>query len=145
MLPTLKRRVSLPSVFDEFFGSDMMNSINFEDRHPAYVPAVNVLENGDRFAIELMAPGREKGDFDLHLEDDVLTISSEKEYQHDEEKDGTFMRREFGYSQFKRSFTLPDTADQENIAANYKNGVLHISIPKKEEAKQQPARQIQIS
>lgn len=145
MLPMLKRRVSLPSVFDDFFGSNVMNSFDFEDRHPSYVPAVNVLENSDSFQIELMAPGREKGDFDLHLEDDVLTISSEKEFKHDEEKDGTFMRREFGYAQFKRSFTLPETADQENIQANYKNGVLHISIPKKEEAKQQPPRQIQIS
>ncbi|MFW5892577.1 MAG: Hsp20/alpha crystallin family protein, partial [Bacteroidota bacterium] len=104
MLPTLERRVSLPSVFDDLFGSDLINSINFEDRHPAYVPSVNILENGDRFAIELMAPGREKDDFNLHLEDDVLTISSEKELKHDEEKDGTYMRREFGYSQFKRSF-----------------------------------------
>lgn len=144
MLPALRSRFHMPSLIDEFFGKDLMNTGLSEDRSALNIPAVNVIENHDYFRIELAAPGLEKKDFQLNLENNLLTISSEKEFKHEEEKDGKFTRREFGYSSFKRSFTLPESIDADKIDANYKEGVLHITIPKKEEAKQKPPRQITI-
>ncbi len=134
----------MPSFFEDFFGKDLMPDL-FEDRANMSVPAVNVLEDADNFKIELAAPGMEKKDFKIDLENNVLTISSEKEYKHEDEKDGKFMRREFGYASFKRSFTLPESVDADKIKANYKDGLLHINIPKREEAKQKPPKQISIS
>jgi HSP20 family protein len=144
MLPTLRSRFNMPSIFDEFFGKEF-NPGFFEDRASMSVPAVNVLEDPDNFKIEVAAPGLEKKDFKIDLDNNVLTISSEKEYKHEDEKDGKYMRREFAYASFKRSFTLPESVDADKIKANYKEGLLYISIPKREEAKQKPPRQISIS
>jgi len=134
----------MPSFFDEFFGKELNPGL-FEDRANMSVPAVNVIEDPDNFKIEVAAPGLDKKDFKIDLDNNVLTISSEKEYKHEDEKDGKFMRREFAYSSFKRSFTLPESVDAEKIKANYKEGLLYINIPKREEAKQKPPRQISIS
>lgn len=144
MLPTLRSRFNMPSFFDEFFGKELNPGL-FEDRANMSVPAVNVIEDPDNFKIEVAAPGLDKKDFKIDLDNNVLTISSEKEYKHEDEKDGKFMRREFAYSSFKRSFTLPESVDAEKIKANYKEGLLYINIPKREEAKQKPPRQISIS
>jgi HSP20 family protein len=134
----------MPSFFEEFFGKDLMPDL-FEDRANMSVPAVNVLEDADNFKIEVAAPGLDKKDFKIDLDNNVLTISSEKEYKHEDEKEGKFMRREFAYASFKRSFTLPESVDAEKIKANYKEGLLYINIPKREEAKQKPPKQISIS
>lgn len=144
MLPVIRSRFSMPTLWDEIFGKDFNTGLS-EDRSTLNIPAVNVLENNDNYRIEVAAPGLEKKDFHIDLENNLLTISSEKEFKHEEEKDGKFMRREFGYSSFKRSFTLPDSIDVEKIGASYKEGVLQISIPKREEAKQKPPRQISIA
>ncbi|TVQ86820.1 MAG: Hsp20/alpha crystallin family protein [Bacteroidetes bacterium] len=144
MLPTLRSRFNMPSIFDEFFGRDFNTGLS-EDRANMTIPAVNVLEDHDNFKIEVAAPGLEKRDFKIDLDNNMLSISSEKEFKHEEEKDGKFMRREFAYASFKRSFTLPESVDADKIKANYKEGVLHITIPKREEAKQKPPRQISIS
>ena len=144
MLPTLRSRFNMPGLFDEFFGKDYNTSL-FEDRTNLTMPAVNVLETPESFKIEVAAPGLEKKDFKLDLDNNVLTISSEKEFKHEEEKDGKFMRREFSYASFQRTFTLPESVEADKIKANYKEGVLHIDIPKREEAKQKPPRQISIS
>jgi len=134
----------MPGFFEDFFGKDLMPDL-FEDRASMSVPAVNVLEDPDNFKIEVAAPGLEKKDFKIDLDNNVLTISSEKEYKHEEEKDGKYMRREFAYASFKRSFTLPESVDADKIKANYKEGLLYINIPKREEAKQKPPKQISIS
>jgi HSP20 family protein len=134
----------MPGLWDEFFGKEFNNGLS-EDRSTLNIPAVNVRENNDNYMIEVAAPGLEKKDFHIDLENNLLTISSEKEFKQEEENDGKFVRREFGYSSFKRSFTLPESIDSEKIGASYKEGVLHITIPKKEEAKQKPPRQIAIS
>ena len=84
-----------------------------------------------------------KEDFNLELNDDVLTISSEKKVENEEKKDN-YTRREFSFQSFKRSFSLPETVDSANIHAKYENGILTIDLPKKEEAKPQPARTIEI-
>ncbi len=86
----------------------------------------------------------EKKDFAIDLNNNLLTISSQKEWENEENTD-KFMRREFSYTSFKRSFSLPETADSNKIKATYKEGILTINIPKKEEAKEKPARQISIS
>ena len=111
------------------------------------MPAVNVKETDDQFELELAAPGMSKADFNIEIDADVLTISSEKKEskeEKEEKKDGRFTRREFRYNAFKRLFNLPESVDSTNIAANYVDGILSVVIPKKEEAKPQPARKIDI-
>ena len=108
------------------------------------MPAVNVKETEDQFELELAAPGMAKDDFHIEVDADVLTISSEKKESKEEKEEGKFTRREFRYNAFKRSFTLPETVDSNKIEANYTAGVLSLVIPKKEEAKPQPARKIEI-
>ena len=143
MMPMMRRRSTLPSIVDEFFGDDLWNRF-FDDTESVTVPSVNIKEGKDEYAIEVAAPGFDKKDFRIDLNNNVLEISSEKEVK-EENKDEKVMRREFRYSSFKRSFTLPDTADTDKIKASYKDGILSIIIPKKEEAKVKPVRQISIS
>ncbi len=134
-----------PSLFDRFFENDFFDwsNRNFSDTNTT-LPSVNIKEDNDGFEVEVAAPGFEKGDFRIELDNDVLTISSEKKVEN-ETKDGQrFSRREFSYQSFNRSFTLPNTVENDKIAAKYENGILKISIPKKEEAKPRPARQIEI-
>ncbi len=107
-------------------------------------PAVNVKEDADGFALALAAPGYGKEDIEIKIEENVLTISSEKKEENTEKEGEKFTRKEFKYAAFKRTFTLPDTVDAAKIAANYENGILNISIPKKEEAKPLPPRTIAI-
>ena len=143
MLPTLRGRLNTPSFIDDIFGRDLENM--FSERTGLNVPAVNLVEGDDEFRIEVAAPGLGKDDFKVDLDNNVLTISSEKE-EKDEEKDkeDKVVRREFSYTKFSRSFALPDGADEENIKANHKDGVLYVQIPKKEEVKQKPPKQIDI-
>jgi len=107
-------------------------------------PAVNIIESKDDYRIEVVAPGLDKADFRINVENNVLTISAEKEVKQ-EDKEEHFMRREFNYASFSRSFTLPESMDSEKISAKHKDGVLNVVIPKKEEAKEKPARTIKIS
>jgi HSP20 family protein len=144
MLPTLRSRFNVPSLIDEFFGRDLLDNM-VSDQTGISMPAVNIVDGNDEVRIEVAAPGLEKNDFKVDLDNRVLTISSEKEMKHEEGGEGTFMRREFSYASFRRSFSLPESVDAEKIKANHKNGVLYIHIPKKEEAKQKPPRQIAIS
>jgi HSP20 family protein len=143
MLPMLKRTPALPSMVDEFFGRDFLSNF-FDNQTGISLPSVNIIEGKEDFKIEVAAPGLEKKDFKIDLNNNVLTISSEKEMKN-EQKEEKYMRREFSYSSFQRSFALPNTVEAEKINAAYKEGVLNIVIPKKEEAKEKPARSIQIS
>ncbi len=144
MLPMLRKsRATMPSLIDEFFGRDLMDSI-LSERTGVSTPAINVIESTDDFQIEVAAPGLDKQDFKIDLDNNVLTISSEKELKN-EEKDGRYMRREFSYSSFTRSFSLPEAVNAEKIKANHKDGILRITIPKRDEAKRKPPKQIAIS
>ena len=106
-------------------------------------PSANIIDNEKDFTIELAAPGMKKDEFNINLENDVLTISIEK--KEEEMKDErNFTRREFRYDSFSRSFTLPDIVDQDKIKADYKNGVLSVLLPKSEEVKVK-GREIKIS
>ncbi len=107
------------------------------------MPAVNIRERADSFMIELAAPGKKKSDFEIHLENKVLSIGSNAQQEHEENSDG-YMRREFAYSSFKRTFRIPDTVDGEKISAEYRDGILFLHLPKLEEAKEKPPRAIKI-
>ncbi len=145
MLPMLrKNRESVPSFIDEFFGKDWMDSV-FSDRPGISTPAVNVKETNDNFTIEVAAPGLDKKDFKVDVDNNVLTISSEKEFKNEEKEEGRYMRREFSYASFTRSFSLPEAVEAEKIKAKHKDGILMITIPKREEAKRKPPKQIEIS
>lgn len=145
MLPMLRRtRGNVPSFIDDFFGKDWMDSV-FSDRPGISTPAVNVKETDDEFQIEVAAPGLDKNDFKVDLDNNVLTISSEKEFKDEQKEDGRYMRREFSYTSFSRSFTLPEAVDAEKIMAKHKDGILLITIPKREEAKRKPPKKIDIS
>lgn len=137
---------SFPSLFDRFFDGELMdwNRSNYSSTDTT-LPAVNVKENEDEFLIDVAAPGLKKEDFRLHYDNGRLTISSEKKNEV-EEKDGEkITRREFSYQSFQRSFTVAETVvDAEKIAANYESGILHISLPKREEVKPKPAKEIAI-
>jgi HSP20 family protein len=141
MLPILKNRWS--GFTDEFFGNTL--SDNFFNRYTKIsVPAVNIAENKEDFRIEIAAPGLEKADFRINLENNILAISSEKENK-EKEKEDNYMCKEFNYTSFCRTFSLPETAQSDKIVASHKNGILYITIPKKEEAKVKAPRQIAVA
>ena len=136
----------LPSVFDSFFGNGLNNWGYDSDAYRSTLPAVNIKENENGYELEVAAPGMKKSDFKIDLDNDVLTISSEKkEEKSDKNKDG-YSRKEFSYTSFERSFTLPENkVNYDNVTAKYEDGVLHIALPKREEAKVKPARAIEIA
>jgi HSP20 family protein len=119
------------------------NSRNFSTTNTT-LPSVNIKEDDNGFEVELAAPGLEKGDFKVELDKSVLTISSDKKVENETKEGQQFTRREFSYQSFSRSFTLPSIVEADKIAAKYENGILRVSIPKKEEAKPKPAKQIEI-
>ncbi|MEI3797038.1 MULTISPECIES: Hsp20/alpha crystallin family protein [unclassified Chitinophaga] len=137
---------AFPSLFDDFFGRELFNwgNNNFSSTSTT-VPAVNIKETTDAFEVEVAAPGMEKGDFSITLDGSLLTISSAKQQQ-EEKKEQNYTRREFSYQSFQRSFELAkDVVDEDKINARYENGLLHLTIPKKEEAKQKGPRTIQVA
>ncbi|MBU2945419.1 Hsp20/alpha crystallin family protein [Zobellia uliginosa] len=124
--------IGLPSVFTSNFNTGIT------------LPKVNIKETADDFILEMAVPGLKKSDFQIDLDNQVLSISTETT-ETNEHKEDTYTRREYGYSSFKRSFTLPETVNDEKVNASYQDGILSILLPKKEEAKRKPARNIEIS
>lgn len=108
------------------------------------LPKVNIKEVSDAFIVEMAVPGLKKSDFNIDLDNHVLSISAEIKEENKEEKEAGYTRREFGYSSFKRTFTLPETVEDDKIKATYNEGILSVHLPKREEAKQKPARTIDI-
>lgn len=138
---------SFPSLMNRFFEGDMMdwNRSNFADTNST-LPAVNIRENSDEFMIDVAAPGMKKEQIKVDYENGRLTISSEKKEEKKEASKENYSRREFSYMSFQRSFTIPENlVDGDKIKATYNEGILHISLPKREELKPKPARQIKIS
>ena len=136
-----------PQLFDDFFNRDILNwgLTNYSDTNTT-IPAVNIKETTDSYEVEVAAPGMNKKDFTVQLEGNVLTISSEKESNKEQSDNVRYSAREFSYQSFSRTFTLQkDVVDTENIQATYEDGVLHLVIPKREEAKQKGPRRIEIS
>lgn len=137
---------AFPAFFDDFFGRDLFNwnNRNFSSTQTS-IPSVNIKETTDAFEVEMAAPGMDKQDFRVELNGNQLTISSSKEKK-EEKQEGGYTHREFSYQSFQRSFMLPkDVVDEDRIEARYENGLLQLTIPKKEEAKLKMPRRIEIS
>jgi HSP20 family protein len=151
MSTLLKRKGLLPGWNDDLFNTErffsrrlpdftgMLPSMNFSRE-----PSVNIRETEKEFLIEMAAPGLERKDFKVELENGNLTISTEKEEEQTEAK-SNYTRREYSYNSFSRSFTLPDNCEAEKINAKYNNGILQIILPKKEVSATMPAKEIKVS
>ena len=129
-----------PSLLDEFFGTSFPLTTTTSRTH---IPSVNIAETDTAFEVSVAAPGKTRKDFNVELDDHVLTVSSESTHE-DENKTAQFTRREFAYDSFQRSFRLPETIDTSAIKAKYDNGILTIDLPKLKEAIPEPKKQIEI-
>ena len=150
-METLKRLSTLnnswPMLLNNLFNRDSFNegNLNFFDQNNTVIPAVNIKETDQDFTIELLAPGMAKGDFKIEVDKNQLTISAEKKSESEENSDN-YHRREFSFQSLKRTFTLPENiVEDEKINAQYNEGILYVTIPKKEEAQPKPAKLIEIS
>jgi HSP20 family protein len=138
---------NFPSLFDDFLNRDFFNwgLTNYSDTNTS-IPSVNIKETSDSYEVEVAAPGMSKKDFKVQLDGNVLTISSEKTLEQEENNDVRYSSREFSYQSFSRTFNLrKDVVDTEKIQAKYENGILHLMIPKMEHAKQKQPKLIQVS
>ena len=133
---------SSTSLFDDFFTRDLFDWSKTEGS--GLVPRVNITEQDDGFGVEIAAPGMKKEDFQIELDNDMLTVSSEVSGNQEEEVKN-YTRKEFSYHSFSRSFYLPNSVEVDKINAKYFDGILSLWIPKKEEAKKKPSRMISIS
>jgi HSP20 family protein len=134
---------SLPGVFDDLINGDSFKP-SFSNTGVS-TPAVNIIETMDDFRLEMVAPGMKKENFRIEFREDVLTIS----YDHDDNREGErrgwkYTTREYNYHSFARSFSIPETVEVDKIHAGYDEGILTLILPKKDEAKGQPVRQIKV-
>jgi HSP20 family protein len=136
--------MNLPSLLtemmdvDRFFGNDPFF------RSMKKMPSVNIKEKDNSYEIELAAPGMKKEDFKVELDNNVITISAEQKEEKTEEKEN-FTRREFSYNSFSRSFEVPTTVNAEKVDAQYKDGLLVLTLPKKQEAMVNNRKEIKVS
>jgi HSP20 family protein len=146
MATLVKRNSTLfPASVSDFFNTDIFNFNNdFFRLTTNLTPSVNVSETDKEFKIELAAPGLEKKDFKLSVENGILTVSSEKQSEKTEEKKN-YWRKEFSYNQFSRSFQLPENSVSEKLDAKYDNGILNIIVPKKEVTASNPKKEFKVS
>lgn len=131
MVPVRRNANWLPSIFNDIFDNNWMESMNTTS------PAINVIENENGYELELAAPGLTKDDFNVHLNDDGnLVIEMEKKSDgKSEKKHGHYLRREFSYTKFQQTMVLPEDIDREKISAHVEHGVLNVDIPKLEKNK----------
>ena len=142
----IKQRGSYPSMrslLEDFWNNDTLSEDRFWNTR-VNLPAVNIIEKDDKFLIELAAPGLRKEDFKINIENGILQIDSESQREVEEEKDN-YTRKEFNYNSFSRSFTIPENASEENIAASYENGVLKLKLQKLKSETSHKKKQILIA
>ncbi|WP_372756653.1 Hsp20/alpha crystallin family protein [Mariniflexile sp.] len=155
LIPTIKRDKKpaesnfnltpyLPSWFDDILGKGLGTEFMSNFNTGITLPAVNVINSDSEFVIDMAVPGLKKSDFEINIDNNILSIGVETKTESNEKKEN-YTRREFGYSSFNRTFTIPDSVNTEAISADYKEGILKIHLPKKEEAKKKPAKKISIS
>lgn len=137
MLSTIDRPLSFPSFF-----SDTLERL-WSDETLNWVPAVNIRERSEDFVIDLAVPGMNKDDFSVEVDNGVLSVSGERKNE-TEDKSDKHTRREFFYGSFRRNFSLPESANPDEVKAAYKDGILTLTIMKREESKLKPKRQISI-
>ncbi len=141
MTPAMYRRNGwFPTVFDELFNNDLMNSIS------TTAPAVNVKENNHAYIVELAAPGVKKEFCRVHVDDEHnLCVAIENKFEHKEEdKNAHYLRREFSYTNFEQRYTLPEDVDEEHINAKVEDGILTVELPKLQKVQGKTTRQIDI-
>lgn len=151
-LLTQKNRSLLPSVVSDFFNAERFlgpslldfNGNLFDKSLALIIPDANIRESNKDYTVELAAPGLERKDFKIEVEGDLLTISSEKKEETKEEaKD--YVRREFSYNAFNRTFALPENCLSDKIEAKYDAGILRLTIPKKEVTVTKAKKEIKVA
>ena len=147
---TLRKNGGFPSLVSDFLGSSLfgndvlgIDSDLFPARLGINLPTANITETPKEFKIELAAPGLERKDFVVKVDNHTLTITAEKE-EEVKELDGEYSRREYSFNSFSRSFALPENVKDGNIDARYENGVLKISVPKLKETTVKPAVKVTV-
>ncbi len=136
-----RHNMLFPSLFNDLMTPDWFGGLENGKNN---VPAVNIKENEKDFELELAIPGLKKEDVNIEVDENILTISSE--VKSDKEiKENNFTRKEFSFSSFKRAFSLPETIDEDKINAKHEDGILKLTLPKKEEALPKPKRLIEIA
>lgn len=131
-----RKDASLPSIFDDFFSPWNEWIPRREEIFKSFptIPSVNISEDSNGYKVALAAPGLKREDFKIDIEGNRITISSERE-ESDEKEEAKYTRREYNYTSFSRSFTLPEDVNRDKIEAKYADGVLNLSLPRKEEVK----------
>jgi len=145
LFPSLENK-SIHNFFDDFITKDLFD---WTDRNFAALgsnlPSVNLKETDTKIEVELAAPGMKREDFKVEIDNDILMISSEKEDNKEEvNKKENYIRREFNYQTFSRTFSLPETIDENKIEATYKDGILHVMVGKKEGVQKRNLKSIPI-
>ncbi len=146
LIATKKRNRLFPELLEDFFNERFFDNSPFfalSKTNGSLVPGANITEDPENFTIELAAPGLKRDDFKVEVKNGVLNVSSENE-EEKEEEGKNFMRREFSYSSFSRSFALPDNLLEDKIDAKYENGILKLTLPKKEAGHAETAKQIKV-
>lgn len=145
----VKRNSNLSNLSHHFDDPIVKNFFNYRINNLSNLgsssPMANIIDTDSAFEIYLAAPGMTKKDFQIELDNEILKVSVEQDPERNKVIKGNYIRREYNYQSFQRSFHLSkEIVDGSKIEANYKNGILKIIIPKKEEAKTFPPRSIQI-
>lgn len=135
-----RNNLVFPALMNEIFKPDWFGGLETVTHN---LPPVNIKENEADFELQLSVPGGAKEDFQIEIDTDILTVSAEVKIE-EVKKEEKYTRKEFSFKSFKRSFTLPNTIDAENIKADYENGILSFVLPKKAEALPKPKRQIEL-
>ncbi|MBQ3769021.1 MAG: Hsp20/alpha crystallin family protein [Prevotella sp.] len=142
MMPTMRSNNWIPAVFNDLFYNDMMPKAN------CTAPAINVKESDKAYTVELAAPGMNKQDFNVHINDEgnlVVKMEHKEEHKEEENKNVRYLRREFSYSKYEQTLILPDDVKKDAISAKVEDGVLTVELPKVVEEKVKLSRQIEIA
>ncbi|PTM08971.1 MAG: heat-shock protein [Bacteroidetes bacterium] len=139
MLPTFPSWID--DVINKNFGTEFMSNFNTG----ITLPAVNLIDTANDYIVEMAVPGLKKSDFDINIDNKLLSISAEIKSEYEDVENENYTRREFGYSSFKRTFALPDSVETDKISAKYDDGILKVNLPKREEAKKKPLKSIKVS
>lgn len=137
-----RNQLLFPSIVNDLLGPDWFGGTNWLPN--TSTPAVNVRETESDYRLELVVPGFQKDEIQLEVDHDVLKISARHQEEKNEENE-RYTRREFSMSSFQRSFQLPETVNDEGISADYREGILHVTLPKREEAMPKPKRLISLN
>ena len=142
MMPTMRSNNWIPAVFNDLFYNDMMPKAN------CTAPAIHVNESDKAYTVELAAPGMNKQDFNVHINDEgnlVVKMEHKEEHKEEENKNVRYLRREFSYSKYEQTLILPDDVKKDAISAKVEDGVLTVELPKVVEEKVKLSRQIEIA